>query len=375
MVCNVDTRQAPHHLRFTGRTMTAQGLGKTITALSLILSTRGVRPKPLPGTAAQTVTDRKGRQACYYLADPESKPAVHAAAIGSSRRSGRDSQPVRRFEAEAGTTKAARPKHAASSGPTTRSRHGSSSALAGQPVADPAAHKEQSSTAGAVPGPPQAPADAAVKAGSLRQHAAVEGEGNGPKTKRQKQDEPGDVVESKVLGLGKLECQKEKVAWTSWVQCNICNKWRSLPQVHTPLQIRTILPIQSGPLLTGKSPYHGRVHSSTSLRVTPTLRTGAPRGHMVLYDAPRRGPQGERLQGSPGEGPGRQPVHGVLRLCGPPLKAGRPRECHLLCKPCEAPPGLAGVQAAGAEVAGQPDICRAAGRHQGKALQNFQRGF
>ena len=251
MVCEVDTRQALHHLSFTGRTMTAQGLGKTITALSLILSTRGVRPAPLPGTAAQTVTDRKGRQACYYLADPESKPAVHAAAIGSSRRSRRESQPVRRFEAEAGIAKPAQPKDAATSGRTTRGRHGGGSALAGQPMASPAAHKEQSSTAGAMLGPPQAPAYAVVTAGGLQQHAAVRSEGNAPRAKRQKREESGDVVGSKVLGPGKLQSQNEKVAWTSWVQCNICNKWRSLPQVHSPLQICTILPMQSSPFLTG----------------------------------------------------------------------------------------------------------------------------
>ena len=233
MVCKFDTRQALHRLRLRSRAMTAQGLGKTITALSLILSTRGVRPKPLPGTAAQTVTDRKGRQACYYLADPDIRPAVHAAAGGSSRRSGRESQPVRRFEAEAGLSKAAQPKDAATSGRTTRSRHGSSSALAGQPAADPAANKEQGCTAGAAPGPPQAPADAIVTAGSLQQHAAVEGGGSGSRTKRQKREESGVDIESKVLGMGKLPSQKEKVAWTSWVQCNICNKWRSLPQVRT----------------------------------------------------------------------------------------------------------------------------------------------
>ena len=243
MVCN--TRQAQHRLRFRSRAMTAQGLGKTITALSLILSTRGVRPKPLPGTAAQTVTDRKGRQACYYLADPESKPAAHAAAIGSSRRSGREAQPVRRFEAEAGMPKAARPKDAAISGRTLRCRHGGSSTLAGQPMADPAAQKEQGSAAGAMLGAPQAPADAVITAGSSQQRAALEWEGSGPRTKRQKQEEPDHDMMKETVGLGKLQSQKDKVARTSWVQCNICNKWRSLSQVHSPLQICTILPIQS----------------------------------------------------------------------------------------------------------------------------------
>ena len=258
MVCKVDTRQALHHLRFTGRTMTAQGLGKTITALSLILSTRGVRPKPLPGTAAQTVTDRKGRQACYYLADPESKPAVHAAAIGSSRRSGRESQPVRRFEAEAGIAKPAQPKDAATSGRTTRGRHGGGSALAGQPMAEPAANKEQGSTAGATQGAPQAPADAVITAGSSQQRAALEWEGSGPRTKRQKREDPNADMMKEAVGLGKLQSQQDKVARTSWVQCNICNKWRSLLQVHGPPWICTILPIQPSPLLTAKYLHHGR---------------------------------------------------------------------------------------------------------------------
>ena len=52
------------------------------------------------------------------------------------------------------------------------------------------------------------------------------------------------------MGLVKLQSQKDKVARTSWVQCNICNKWRSLLQVQSPLQICTILPIQSSLLLT-----------------------------------------------------------------------------------------------------------------------------
>ena len=250
MVCKAGTRQAPHHFRFTGRTMAAQGLGKTITALSLILSTRGVRPQPLPGTAAQTVTDRKGRQACYYLADPEGRPAVHAAAGSSSRRSGREAQPVRRFEAEAGMPKAARPKDATTSGRATRSRHGSSGALAGQPMAEPAANKEQGSTAGATQGAPQAPADAVITAGSSQQRAALEWEGSGPRTKRQKREEPDEDMMKETMGLGKLQSQKDKVARTSWVQCNICNKWRSLLQVQSPLQICTILPIQSSLLLT-----------------------------------------------------------------------------------------------------------------------------
>ena len=212
MVCEVDTRQALHHLRFTGRTTTAQGLGKTITALSLILSTRGVRPKPLPGTAAQTVTDHKGRQACYYLVDPESKPALHAAAIGSSRRSGRESQPVRRFEAEAGMPKIAWPKDVATSGRATSSRQRSGSALAGQPMADPVANKEQGSARGAMLGPPQAPADAIVSAGSLQQRAALEWEGSGPRTKRQKREEPGDDLVEKDCGAGEA-AEPGKTRW------------------------------------------------------------------------------------------------------------------------------------------------------------------
>ena len=238
MVGKIDTGQALQHPGFRSRTTTVQGLGKTITALSLILSTRGVRPKPVPGTAAQTVTDCKGRQACYYMSYPDSKPALHAAAISSSRRSRREKQPVRRFEAEAGMPDLARHKDAAISGRTRHcasSKHGSSSTLAGQPVAKAATQEEPSSAAGATLGPAQAHAGAAVTAGSLQPHAAVEGEGNGPRTKRQKREESGDDMESKVMTLWKLQSQEEKVARTSWVQCNICSKWRSLPQVHSPL--------------------------------------------------------------------------------------------------------------------------------------------
>ena len=44
-----------------------QGLGKTITALSLVLSTKGIRPAALPGKQVTTLPDARGRHASIFL--------------------------------------------------------------------------------------------------------------------------------------------------------------------------------------------------------------------------------------------------------------------------------------------------------------------
>ena len=44
-----------------------QGLGKTITALSLVLSTKGIRPAALPGKQVTTLPDARGRHASMFL--------------------------------------------------------------------------------------------------------------------------------------------------------------------------------------------------------------------------------------------------------------------------------------------------------------------
>ena len=69
-------------------------------------------------------------------------------------------------------------------------------------------------------------------------------------------------MEIDIVRLGEPQSQEDKVARTSWVQCNICNKWRSLPQVHNPLQI---LPCPSNPFNCSQSFEHHDIHSSSSV--------------------------------------------------------------------------------------------------------------
>ena len=158
-----------------------QGLGKTITALSLVLSTKGLRPGAPPGKEAVTLSDAQGRKAAFYTVDNVGKREAHGSASGVSRRSDRSQRPSDRYSPDDDKRAPQPPK--ALSGRALRSN--TDSAVRRQ-VAEEAAQDKHSKAAGSPSLADRCPDFGCTAAGSLIAKSAHEH--NGPFRKRQKLD-------------------------------------------------------------------------------------------------------------------------------------------------------------------------------------------
>ena len=196
-----------------------QGLGKTITALSLVLSTKGLRPAAPPGKEVVSLSDAQGRKAAFYTVDSGGKREAHGSASGVSRRSDRSQRPMDRYSPD-DEKRAPKPPRPA---PGRTLRSNSDSAVR-QLAAEEAAQQDKHRKAA------KSPLHADGLLGNGRTAAgspchAAEGnpEHGGPFIKRQKLD-------SSTSEVGDPSCCK--IPMTTWVQCDACSKWRSLAQVR-----------------------------------------------------------------------------------------------------------------------------------------------
>ncbi len=198
-----------------------QGLGKTITALSLVLSTKGLRPAAPPGKEVVSLSDAQGRKAAFYTVDSGGRREAHGSASGIARRSDRSQRPMDRYspDDEKSAPKPPRP----APGRTLRS---SSDSAVRQLAAEEAAQQDKHGKAAKSPPHTDGLQAYGCKAAGSPCHAA-EGhhEDDGPFRKRQKLD-------SSTSGVGDPSCCDTSIAMTTWVQCDACSKWRSLAQVR-----------------------------------------------------------------------------------------------------------------------------------------------
>lgn len=206
-----------------------QGLGKTITALSLVLSTKGIRPKPPPGKEAVTLSDARGRQASFYMVEADTRREAHGSANGASRRSDRSMQPVDRFvpEADESTPKPVKPM------PGHVLRSNSAGAVRQPPTAGTATATPGSPAGSMLPAGAQAIACCAPPR-SCQGSLSCE-DGDGPLRKRPRLED----------GCSEATAEQRyaaKCAKTVWVQCEVCEKWRSLEQVCSVLVLHFSLP-------------------------------------------------------------------------------------------------------------------------------------
>lgn len=201
-----------------------QGLGKTITALGLILSTKGDRPAAPPGKEVITLPDVDGWPASLYEVNGESKVETpHATADGTARRSARAKQATERY------TPPGQPEPVP--GPMSlpvRARRSNSGGAGSQPAACEAAQAEQSSAAVGVASAQGLGSPGCASPEMSNQGWEVKVEIETPPAKRQKLED-GGTGDVGTLSYAKA-CPK-----TTWVQCDICNKWRPLEEVCTYL--------------------------------------------------------------------------------------------------------------------------------------------
>ena len=194
-----------------------QGLGKTITALSLVLSTKGLRPAAPPGREVVNLSDAQGRKAAFYTVEGRGKHEAHGGASGVSRRSDRSQRPSDRYspDDEKSAPKPPRPVP----GRTLRSN----SVSAARRLADEeAAQDKQDKAAGSPSLAGRLQDNGCTAAGCPGAEGAHEHDG--PFRKRQKLDSSSSEV-------GGLSCCEGGMPMTAWVQCDACSKWRSLDQV------------------------------------------------------------------------------------------------------------------------------------------------
>lgn len=214
------TAQWPRRMHNDGQGC-MQGLGKTITALSLVLSTKGHRPAAPPGKEVINLSDAHGRRAAFYTVDTGDKQEGHGSASGVSRRSDRSQRPLDRYspDDEKSAPKPPRP----APGRTLRSN---SDSAVRQLAAEEAAQQDKQSKAARSPPHADGLRDYGCTAAGSPCHAA-EGhhEHDGPLRKRQK-------LGSSTSDVGDSSCCTASIPMTTWVQCDACSKWRSLTQVR-----------------------------------------------------------------------------------------------------------------------------------------------
>lgn len=195
-----------------------QGLGKTITALSLVLSTKGLRPAAPPGREVINLSDAQGRKAAFYTVGSRGKHEAHAGASGVSRRSDRSQRPSDRYSPD--TEKSAPKPPRPAPGRILRSNSDSAVRRLAAEKAGQDKHSKAAASASLADGVQESGCTAAGCPGAEGAH-----EHDGPFRKRQKLDNSSSKV-------GGLSCCKGDAPMTTWVQCDACSKWRSLNQVR-----------------------------------------------------------------------------------------------------------------------------------------------
>ena len=194
-----------------------------------MLSTKGVRPKPPPGKEAVTLSDARGRQASFYMVEADTRRETHGSANGASRRSDRSMQPIDRFvpEADESNPKPVKPM------PGHVLRSNSAGAVRQPPAAGTAIATPGSPAGSMLPAGAQAIACCAPPT-SCRGSLSCE-DGDGPLRKRPRLED----------GCSEATAEQRyaaKCAKTVWVQCEVCEKWRSLEQVCSVLVLHFTLP-------------------------------------------------------------------------------------------------------------------------------------
>ena len=194
-----------------------------------MLSTKGIRPKPPPGKEAVTLSDAWGRQASFYMVEADTRREAHGSANGASRRSDRSMQPIDRFvpEADESTPKPVKPMPG-------RALRSNSAGAVKKPLA--------AGTATATPG---SPAKSMLPAGA--QAIACCAPPPSCQGSLSSEDAHGPLRKRPRLEDGRSEATAEqrhaaKCAKTVWVQCEVCEKWRSLEQVCSALVLHFMSP-------------------------------------------------------------------------------------------------------------------------------------